>query len=351
MEIKAPDFRKREDRLRPWLDGELRTFLFDRFSAEYCRRTGTDFLRGVDIPFKAGDLSAFREEGGLAVTDIADNMASVIGADTHFVHRDAYIAYMAKYFNEKLTEVLAHKGASELAAERFRRAAVYFRAALLLDSQHRDAMFGYACCCRQWYLSLEGEDEEELISVLKADASEYYEHTVRIYPDHAASHYFLGYVYANAGQYRKAQIVWKKFLSLAKAGGDAQQRDAAPPKNEEVKEIEERLASLEDPVKIEAGIADLAAGRYEEGLRALEPYTGTSYGEWWPLHYYLANAYEELGFGDEASEGFRKVLALNPSHEESCRRLAELCEAAGDAEGAAKYSAKAELIARNSRGE
>ena len=82
MELKAPDFRKREDKLSGWLDGEVRTFLFDSFSDDYCTRTGMEFLRGVDIPIKPGDLAAFHGEGGLPVTDLADNMALVIGANT-----------------------------------------------------------------------------------------------------------------------------------------------------------------------------------------------------------------------------------------------------------------------------
>jgi len=107
MELKAPDFRKREDKLSGWLDGEVRTFLFDSFSDDYCTRTGMEFLRGVDIPIKPGDLAAFHGEGGLPVTDLADNMACVMGANTQFKYRDAYIAYLALYFNEKLVDVLA----------------------------------------------------------------------------------------------------------------------------------------------------------------------------------------------------------------------------------------------------
>ena len=215
MELKAPDFRKREDKLSGWLDGEVRTFLFDSFSDDYCTRTGMEFLRGVDIPIKPGDLAAFHGEGGLPVTDLADNMALVIGANTQFKYRDAYIAYLALYFNEKLVDVLAQKGAEELKAQHYRKSCIYFRAALLLDSQNKQAMFGYACCCREWYLSMEGEDQQELISLLKKESTEYFEHVTRVYPEDAAAYYFLGYAYVNAGQYRKSQLAWKKFLQLS----------------------------------------------------------------------------------------------------------------------------------------
>ena len=341
MELKAPDFRKREDKLSGWLDGEVRTFLFDSFSDDYCTRTGMEFLRGVDIPIKPGDLAAFHGEGGLPVTDLADNMALVIGANTHFKYRDAYIAYLALYFNEKLVDVLAQKGAEELKAQRYRKSCIYFRAALLLDSRHRQAMFGYACCCREWYLSMEGEDQQELIAILKKESTEYFEHVTRVYPEDAAAYYFLGYAYVNAGQYKKAELAWKKFLNLS----GEQKTDSSEP--EEIKEIRERLTSLEDPVKIEEGVNLLTAGHLEDGLRILERYVGTDYDSWWPLHYYLASAYRELGFFEESIEGFKKVLALHPSHEESCECLAELCMAEGDAENAEKYRKKAEIIRKN----
>lgn len=346
MDLKAPDFRKREDKLSGWLDGEVRTFLFDSFSDDYCTRTGMEFLRGVDIPIKPGDLAAFHGEGGLAVTDLADNMALVIGANTQFKYRDAYIAYLAMYFNEKLVDVLAQKGSGELKEQHYRKACIYFRAALLLDSQNKEAMFGYACCCREWYLSMEGEDQQELTGILKKESTEYFEHVTRVYPDAAAPYYFLGYAYVNAGQYKKAELAWKKFLELS---GKQPDGPGEQDEREEIKEIRERLASLEAPVKIEEGVNLLTAGHLEDGLRILERYVGTEYDSWWPLHYYLGSAYRELGFFTEAIEGFKRVLALQPSHAESCECLAELYMAEGDAENAEKYRRKAEIIRKNAR--
>jgi tetratricopeptide (TPR) repeat protein len=160
----------------------------------------------------------------------------------------------------------------------------------------------------------------------------------RVCPDYAPAYYFLGYAYINGGQYKKAELVWKKFLELSK---DADEE------REEIKEIRERVASLEDPVKIEEGVNLLTAGHLEDGLRILERYVGTEYDSWWPLHYYLASAYRELGFFEESIEGFKRVLALQPSHEESCECLAELYMAEGDADNAEKYRRKAEIIRKN----
>ncbi|MCQ2561977.1 MAG: hypothetical protein MJ186_08025 [Clostridia bacterium] len=336
MEIKAPDFKTREDKLTSWLDGEARQFLFDSFSDDYCSRMGMLFLQGVEMPIKAEDLKAFHGEGGLSITTLADNIAIVIGSNTQFKHRDAYIQYLKAYFNENLVEVLAQSGASELVENRYRKACIYFRAALLLDGGNRNAMFGYACCCREWYLSMEGEDDQQLIAILKAEATEYFEHLTRLYPEDAAAYYFLGYAYLNQGLYTKSQLIWKKFLELSKDES-----------KDEVKEIKERLDSLVEPVKIEEGINHLIAGRYEEGLKILEPYVESEYTNWWPLHFYLASGYEAMGWDAEAIEGYRRVLRLNPSNIDACEALADLYASAGDADNADKYLKKSQIIRRN----
>ncbi len=326
----------REDRLKPWLAGEIKDFLFDEFSSDYVSRTGLEFLRGVSMPLRPSDLTAFHSEGGLDVTRLADNMAQLLGADTHFRFNKAYLRYLAMYFSEDLIKVFLQNGGSRLQEEHYRKACIYYRAALMLDGSDKAAMFGYACCCREWYLSLEGEDEPELISILKEEATAYFEWCVMLFPDFAPALYYLGYAYLNAGQYAKADIIWKRFLV------------AAPQTDDDVREeIQERVAGLIDPVKIERGVNLLTVGQIEDGLRVLEPYTATDYNNWWPLHWYLASAYRELGYRDEAIEGYRKVLELSPSHIESADALAALYAEKGEAEMADKYLKKAELLRSN----
>ncbi len=328
----APDLTEKEDKLKPYLESEIKGILFDELAEDFLERNGLEFMTGVPVPLRAEDLT-----GGADVTKLADNMAVVMGADTHFKYAQAYVRFMAKCFNEKLVGVLSGTGGSNLVKEQYRKACVYYRAALLLDPKDRDSIFGYACCCREWYLSLEGDDDQELVALLKAESTEFFEWCMVLYQDFAPSYYYLGYAYLNSGQYTKANLVWHDFVERADRGRD----------EEIVKEIEERLESLKEPVKIEAGINHILAGRYEEGLKALEPYVGGDYDQWWPLHYYLATAYRELGADAEAVEGFRRVLALSPSHTEAAQALAELYAANGDAEMAEKYLNKVKIFENN----
>ena len=115
---------------------------------------------------------------------------------------------------------------------------------------------------------------------------------------------------------------------------------------ENLKEIRDRITELEDPIKIEKGVALLNSGQTIDALRILEPYSQTGYSKWWPLHMYLAQAYRELGYTSEAIEGYQKVLQLAPSNVDAMDSLAELYASAGDAEKAEKYRNKADLLRR-----
>lgn len=327
---KAPELLDRNDRIAPYLKEVASSFLFDAFSEDYLRREGLDFMIGVPIPLNKEDLAAFAE-GGLPVVRLADNMALLCGADPQFPSAGSYLRFLARFFDEKLADVLTDMGGRHLRDADYARSAAYFRSALLLESIHQKALFGYACACREWYLSLEGEEDHARTQALKDESTEFFEWCQTLYPDFGAAYYFLGYAYLNLGLYTKAKLTWERFLALASDG-------------EEKQEIEERLTQLKDPVRIEEGINLLLGGKLREGLAILEPYVQSDYRNWWPLHYYLASAYRALNYLDEALEGFHKVLELSPSHIDSIRQLSELYAQKNDSEKAEKYRRKAELL-------
>ena len=332
----SPEFRTREDQLCEYLESNSKDFLFDEFSPEYLEDMGLDFLKGVAVPFRATDMVELQEKG-IDPSSIVDNMAMVIGSNTKFPYANQYMKYMAKFFNEHLIDVFCSNGANDLVNKNFRIACAYYRMALMLDSKNLMAMFGYACTCREWYLDLEGEDGvDELITLLKSEATAYYEWAIIEHPQFAPSYYYLGFAYLNAALYSKAQFIWQRFIELSP--------DETKP---EVQEIKDRVQELVDPAKIEEGVNKLTTGDIEGGLKILEPYVDSQYGNWWPLHFYLASAYRELDHPQEAIEGFKKVMSLDASNYDACVALAELYEEAGDEQNHTKYAKKAEIILQN----
>ena len=292
-------------------------------------------MEGVPLPIKKDELADL-SGSGLSAVSIADNIAVTIGSSTHFRYADQYLQFLNRLFDSRLIDVFCGKSGEAFAAGDCRKAMAYVRAGMMFRGDDLKAMFSYACGCRYWYLQLEGSEDAELIKILKAEATEYFEHVTTAFPEYAPAWYYLGYAYINAGQYLKAQISWKKFLAAADRDDEGQAAAAS--------EIEERLSGLDDPVKIEKGMSLLVAGRLEEGLAILEPYTQTTYDRWWPLHYSLAGAYRELGHDDEAIEGYLKVLKLSPSNVESMDALSELYLLKGDDEKSLKYANKASII-------
>lgn len=330
------NLKKRPDRLSRYLEGEVRQFIFAELSPSFLEKAGLDFLAGTEIPLEAGDIVSM-QEGGLDINRIAENITKLLGASVHFPHAENYMRFLRTAYSGKLSAVLCSKGAEELRGEAFSDSCIYFRAALLLFPEEPEAMFGYASACREWYLSLAGDEEaRELIIILKSESTFYFEQLVLLHPEFSPAFYYLGFAYLNAGLYSKAEAIWKRYLGLL-----------SDPLSEEYEEIEGRLKELEAPVKIEAGINHVLAGRYRKGLELLEPYIET-HGLWWPLHYHLASAYRALGFASEAIEGYKKVLELAPSNADAAEALAELYAAVGDKDMAEKYNKKAELLSGKS---
>jgi len=328
-----PIFRTREDKFKEYLESQLKDYIFTEVSSEFLNMADLSFMDNVPIPVSSTDLKAFMDNG-LSTTVIADNIAVVIGTDTHFKYVEKYLQYLHKLFDEKLIFVFINKGEACLEKGDYKKGLAYLRAAMMFKEDAVEAMFCYANGCRYWYLSMEDEEgKEELISLLKNEAREYFEHCTSVNPKFYQAWYFLGYAYVNMGQYQRAQIAWKHYMTCC--GED---------NPENIKEIEGRLASLDDPVKIEKGINLMSSGRVEEGLRILESYVDTDFAKWWPLHFNLASGYRELGYKNEAIEGFLKVLELSPSNYDAMVALYELYAELGDSEKAEKYLNKSKLV-------
>lgn len=338
-----PVFKNREDRLRPWLETQLSEMLFTEIPADYpAGEADLSFMKGVPLPVKKDELYSLSETG-LSALSLADNIAIVIGSNTGFRYADPYLRFLNRLFDKRLIDVFCGKSGEAFRIGDYKKAMAYARAGMMFRDDDLKAMFSYACACRYWYLQLEGSEEDtELISILKAEASEYFEHVTSAFPEYAPAWYFLGYAYVNAGQYLKARIAWQHYMEALSEDEKA---------SEEAKEIEGRLAELEHPVKIEKGVGLLNAGRLQEGLSVLEPYVQTEYAKWWPLHFHLAGAYRELGHSEEAIEGYLNVLKLSPSNTQAMDALSELYLLKGDDEKSLKYANKADLIRKQSKEE
>ena len=323
------DIRIREDRIGRYFRIYLNEFIFAGLSAGYMEKNGVaDIMDGVPVPLRKADIERFRGGEGVPPLHIAGNMAWVMGADPHFEHVPAYVAFLNRSFSGKIHEGMLDEGMDAADKGDFDKACVYFRAALCMRPAHARGMYGYAVVCRDLYLR---SGDDEYIGRFKAEALDFFELITEIRPDFAQAYYYLGYAYLNIGLYLKAELAWKSFLQRSR-------------NQSETEEIRERLEQIAEPVMIEQGCNMAVSGRFGSGLTALEPFMETKFKEWWPLSYHLGLCYKGLGMTDEALLSFKRVLALNGSHLAAMRELADIYAAYNDAENEEKYRKKIELI-------
>lgn len=309
------------------LDGYFKDRLKDTAFVELSLGAMGGLLDGVPVPLSAEDV---RDSAGKGIDAgrLAKNMIYVIGCDPAFPYVNSYIGFIKRAFDDRLIKMICSDGLGALVDGKAKEACIFFRAALQLDPDDADAMYGYARACRDVYA--ESEDDTE-IGNFKAESIDYFEKLTLEHPEVAEGHYYLGYGYMNMGLYVKAEIAFRTYLKLM-------------PEGEEADEVRERLAQLRDPVEIEKGCNEVIAGRYENGIEVLEKYLDTGAKTWWPLHYYLGVAYRMTGDDEQATERFRNVLRLNASNVETMDELADIYAKSGDKELEEKYRKKAALV-------
>nr|WP_298572577.1 hypothetical protein [uncultured Mogibacterium sp.] len=323
----------KKDRIAKYLQDLNGGILFDELSDKYLKEAGVlEILRGVPVPISAG----VGDE--LTTLTIAYGMARVIGADTNFEYKDKYIAYIKHLFGDDASKALIAEGAKYGQSGNYELATMFFRAVLLFDPKSQDALYLYGRACKDAY-ELNNEDES-YVGNFKAESLDIFELLTMIHPEFAMGYYFLGYGYANMGLYTKADLTWKNFMELTAASGN--------PETEELRsEISDRMAALEEPVKIEEGVNCVLSGDYIGGLEILTRYKDGNYCDWWPLWYYMAVCAASLGDAEPAIEYYKRALVYTPSNTDIMEELASVYAAIGDQANAAKYLNKIEIVKNN----
>lgn len=335
---KNEQFEEKKDRigiyLIPRLDKEL---LFDELSDNYLAKAGVaDILTGVPVPIRMDELSK-----GISTVMIAKNMAYVIGCDINFRYRDNYIAYIERTFTKDFVKPLLKEGVDLAANGDHETACIYFRAAIQIDPHSTDALYCYGRACKDAYERGEGEDPE-YVGRFKADSLEAFEKLTLADPGFAMGFYFLGFGYVNLGLYVKASLTWGHFMELTRD-------DVENPETHELRdEIRGLMKQLELPCIIENGYNAVLRGSYNEGIEILSPYRKDKrFNQWWPLWYYLGEAYKGLGDAAEAEACFLEALKLSPSNADVMQELVEIYEALGETEKREKYENKIRIVKRN----
>lgn len=369
----------RTDRIGELLTEHLKDFLFDELSEDYLKKAGVyDILHDVPVPIRRSEMT------GLTVLKIALNMAFVIGCDPNFKYRDNYIQYILKNFDKRFSDGLLSQGMDRAEKGAFQEAVIDFRAAVLVDPDNAKAYYCYGRGLKDCYEKLLSDEQdltsgvqyssavEDMVGRYKAESLEAFEVATLKDPELMEAYYYLGYAYLNMGLYLKAKLTWETYVKLAE-GADREKFTSAAVKSldESLEEVRQRLEQLEEPVRIEEGYNMILSGKFEDGIKALKPYTETDFKAWWPLWFYLGTAYSELAAKsreelvkadpdadpakddvvvaatEEAVRHFLEVLKLSPSNRDAMEELVKLYGFLGNDDMVDKYRKKIAIVAEN----
>lgn len=323
------DIQLRDDRIGKYFRKYLNKFVFVEFSDEFLAKTKiTGIMKGVAIPLRKKEVKEFAGGEGVDGLVLAENMAWVMGCDPHFKFTKQYCEFLFKMYGKKMTEGILKKGRDAAEQGEMDQACIMFRACLCMQFDYLHAMYSYARALRVMYMH---SRNEEYVGRFKAETLDWLELLTETHPRFAMGYYYLGYAYLNMGLYAKTKASWEEYLRFSK-------------NNKDRKEIRGRLEQIADPIKIEDGYNDILAGRYNDGLEKLEPYTNSKFNDWWPLFYYLGIGYEMSGDVKNAVTSFKKVLTLNGSHLETMKELLAIYKQQDDKDNIRKYSKKIQLI-------
>ena len=368
---------EKTDRIGELLTEHLKEMVFDELSDAYLEKAGVaDILKGVPVPIRKTEMT------GITVLKIALNMAFVFGVDPGFKYKDNYLQYILRNFDKNFANGLIAKGLDDAQEEKFEEACIDFRAAFQVDPDNANAYYCYGRSLKDVYERLSAADEmadigtydrsarEDIIGRYKAESMEAFEVAVEKDPGLADGYYYLGYAYLNMGLYMKAKLIWDKYMELSGSAPSTGDENMDKLRKEAREDIEMRLAQLAEPVKIEEGYNLILTGKFEEGIKALKPYTEGRFAGWWPLWFYLGTAYRELGKAsrtefeasgsgnaaedevtrgafEEAAKNYTQVLRLDPSNKDAMNELVAIYEFLGDDQMADKYRKKIAIVSEN----
>lgn len=361
-------------------------FVLVELEDEYYEKMGLaeEELR-VPVPMTEEQFEAVKNGGELSLESLVENMMFACGYEEYEEISAAYIYSLNEIVGSNLPDMLlgfgdhnAGKGDFLYAALIFRSMTVIFKYimentekdegvseteieefkrqlyGLIQTAEYRCAMAVHAEYNRLAEKLKEGNVSEEqegeiLISIkeLKKMALDKFETITNENPEFYPAYYPLGYAYWNLGQYIKANLCFEKYIELI---------DNLP-SNEFVSEDEEmfymnqyeiakeNIDELSGAVEIEHAINAISRGEYSKGMEVLKIYSKQpKYEHWWPVHFYLGVAYEEIGFTDAAILEYKKVTRLNASHIKTVEGLIRCYGVLGDSEKVEKYNRKLGIL-------
>lgn len=264
---------------------------------------------GLDFPIFTEELALnikTKEENSIiTIGGIIRGIIYLIGIDSTFKYNEEYVEFLY-IANPQIEKYILKEGIQALEKEDLLNALIFFKCLVFLNPNDTKILLNYALTLIE-YRDKALLNKKKTFKLFTEEVMDKLEILLNIDSQQPLAYYYLGFIYKDKRQYKKAKVHWEKALSFNL--------------EESIKDqLNGLLLEIEDMVQYERGYEAILSGRPQEGLLLLEELE-KKHVSWWNLKFFIGLAYRKLGVFHQAIQYFNKVLAIK---ENQIDTLAEL---------------------------
>ncbi|MBS4535301.1 tetratricopeptide repeat protein [Clostridium sp. D2Q-14] len=288
---------------------------FIQLKNDFKLKEGIEFDSKIPIPLVANNLLKEIKEGDaseeIKFKYIIEGIIYLLGIDFDFKHRKEYLDLLYSY-NENIHGYILAEGIKKINDDIIEEGMIYLRALLNIDKENVKGLYSYGLALETKAIYFYNKNKIKEGNIFFRESTNQFETILDIDSSFDLTYYKLGYHYRNMKQYKKAQLIWEKFINMTS--------------NDELKkEIELEVEVIKDDVKYEEGYNLILRGKSEEGLEKLLSLVKDN-SDWWNLLFFIGLGYRQLGNYNEAIKYFNKVLIIEPKQVDALNEIG-LCYA------------------------
>lgn len=275
-------------------------------------KVGEDKLK-TDIPYPmlvnnlVDEIKEKRAQDEIRLDLLVDGMIYIVAVDPNFMYVKEYIEILSK-IHKDIDKYLLYRGFGLLKEEKTEDALIYFKAMTQIFPQNPQGFYNYALTLENIALNKFKVNNVTEGEVFLKESTSVLEDILDVDSNFELTYYKLGFHYKHAKLYKKAQIIWEKFMELSED-------------EDLMEEVRSGLGDIAEDVKYEEGYNYVLSGQPEKGLEILlelkEKYT-----DWWNLLFMIGLAYRQIGDYSSAIKEFENVVAINDQQVDALNELA-----------------------------
>ncbi|WP_066506703.1 tetratricopeptide repeat protein [Abyssisolibacter fermentans] len=265
------------------------------------------------------EIKEKRAQDEIKLELLIEGMIYTVAVDPKFKYVKDYIDELVHIYKD-IEKYLLYKGFGYLKDEKIDDALIYFKAITVINPDNAKGLYNYSLTLEKVAVNKLKYNKNKEAKIFLRESTSILEDILDIDSEFELTYYKLGFHYKHAKQFKKADIVWEKFLDMSKD-------------QDLIEEIQTNLNAIKDDVDYEEGYNYVLMGYPQKGLEILlelkEKYT-----DWWNLLFMIGLAYRQLNDYSSAIKEFENVIAINPKQLDTLNELAMCYAAVGSLDSA-----------------